>query len=206
MTATVAPSEIEPRPAPRKADVDRLVAAARALAGRKLAREKLAAELRAVDESIRALEERDIPAALRDVGTSSFDLGRGWSVRLEKFATGSVKEDDVPAAAAWMDSHGFGDLVKHYVTAAFGRESAKAFEKFVRDLKKRRKPIEFEVERKVHGRTLEKFVRERVFAEDRGEVPPDLRLPRDLFGVYAGSRAVLVEGEKKSKSTKGSKS
>lgn len=190
-------ADAEPRAEPNPALKERVYATARILAGRKLALAKLSAEVKATAEAIRIIEERDLPAALRDAGMTRADLGKGWSVSIEKFASGSLTEENAEAACDWAEAHGFAAIVKHAVTAWFGKGEEKAYAKFVRDLGKRKKPIEVETKRTIHGTTLSKFVAKQIAAEDAGEVPPERKLPRELFSVYAGTKAVLKGPETK---------
>lgn len=193
--ARVPAGTVEERAPPRPEDARCIGGLARTAAVFRKAAARLEGEAKAANAAAQVIEERDLPHALAAAGVTSFDLGRGWRVELEKFAHGSVKEADQQFAWDWVEADGSGDIVKATVVVSFGKGEHKAELKFLRDLAKRKRPLDFVVERTVHAATLKKFIKERVAAEDAGAIPPERRLPRDLFGIHAGTRAVLVGPE-----------
>lgn len=202
MPSSLPAADVEARPPPDPAKLARVSALARDLAKARLLADKALEEAKKHTDAARAIEERALPDALRDAGVASLPLGKGWCVEIERFANGSVSEANADAAWSWLEADGEGDLVKHVVTVSFGRDSFKAFMKFLRDLAKRRKPIEYEVDRTVHATTLRKFIKDRAFAEARGDIAPERRLPRDLFSIHEGTRAVLVGPEDSKRASK----
>jgi len=187
----VDPSEIEPRVEPGA----QALVSIRAIAGRlwKAKKHLAVAEAEAAKfaAEVKMIEEFELPAALREAGVSSVPLDGGWSVEKSKVISGTIRKEDEPAVHAWLAAHGF-PIVRKVVTAFFDKGEEKLAAKFIRDLEKRKRPIEHEVEDNIHPATWRAFVRRRIEKEDAGKVPLELRLPRDLIGIFELTRAELV--------------
>ena len=104
----------------------------------------------------------DIPNAMSEAGTKNITLDSGEVVKVEDFVTGNIKEENREAAHAWLRENGFGSLIKHVVSCAFGMGEDKQANKVIVWLVKAK--ITFEQKEAVNTQTLRAFVRERLSA------------------------------------------
>ena len=148
---------------------------------------------------IEVLETKTLPDAMREIGMRRFELEGGFEIELEDVVHGSIKKDDRPKAFDWLkevsakSKNGWDAIIKNSITVFFDRGDEKCADKFMRDLAKRKRPLQVEREATIHAGTLKKFVKERVAAEKLGTVPEGLKLPRDVFGVHEFTKANLVD-------------
>lgn len=148
--------------------------------------------LMAKKAALKASAEIALPNAMRDAGLDQMPLGEGWTVKLKTTLAGYISEANKAAAHTWLEEHGMGGLIKHVITITFGRDEDKFFNKFLRDLAKRKNPIKAERKDAVNVATLGATIREQVAkAQDEGRDPKEA-LPFDLLGVYQVTTAELV--------------
>jgi len=189
--------EIEAAAPPKDADLKNVRDHAAALWKKRREVDKLLAEAKALADEIEVLETKVIPDAMAKIGMTRFELTGGFEVSVEKGVTGSITKEHKAAAHEFLEKNNYGSLIKRVITIEFGMGEEKWAAKFLRDLAARKRPLKFDRTDAVHAGTLKKFVRERIEAENAGTVPPEKKLPRDLFGVYEYVRAVLIDPAEK---------
>lgn len=137
-------------------------------------------------EALRRIREVELPEAMDEVGVAKFTLADGSSVSVNPYYSATITAEKKSAAHQWLDSHGFGDLIKTEVITKFGRGEVDAARELVENLRQQ----EYEVEGKesVHPQTLKAFIREQV---ESGAVA----VPLDLFGAYVGRQTVIKKGK-----------
>jgi hypothetical protein len=149
-------------------------------------------ELKKLYEERKQTAEIALPNALRDARLDSMPLGEGWMVRLKTTLSGAISAANKDKAHEWLEGHGMGGLIKHIITISFGRDEDKFFNKFLRDLAKRKKPVQAERKDAVNTQTLGAMIREQVAkAQGEGRDPREA-IPFDLLGVYQITTAELV--------------
>lgn len=197
---TVVPAdEIEAKPPPSDAQLKGVRDHAGELWKKRRLLTRLAEEASNVSLEIEVLETKTLPDAMRAIGMRRFELEGGFEIELEDVVHGSIKKDDRPRAFDWLkevaarSKNGWDAIIKNSITVFFDRGDEKWADKFMRDLAKRKRPLEVERESVIHAGTLKKFVKERVAEEKLGKVPDGLKLPRDLFGVHEFTKANLVD-------------
>jgi len=160
----------------------------------KLAAEVVKAEedLKAKKDALKQSAEIALPNALRDAGLDQMPLGEGWMVKLKTTLAGYISEENKPAAHTWLEDHGMGGIIKHLITITFGRDEDKFFNKFLRDLAKRKNPVEATRKDGVNTATLSAMIREQVAKAQEAGLDPRQALPFDLLGVYQVTTAELV--------------
>jgi hypothetical protein len=122
------------------------------------------------NQQLTRLRMVDIPNAMSEAGTKYIELDSGEAVEVKDFVTGNIKEENREKAHAWLRAQGFGSLVKHVVSCAFGMgEDAKALT-VVKWLASKKVP--FEQKEAVNTGTLRAFVRERL--EAGKALPPSI--------------------------------
>lgn len=122
-----------------------------------------------------------LPSALRQYNLAELRTTEGFRVRVQEIVRASIPKARRDEAFAWLDTHGHGDLVKHVVSAAFGKgedEDAEAAAAALAEMGCR-----VNDERSVHPSTLSAFVRERIAAGEQ--------IPHDVFGVFQGHVAKI---------------
>lgn len=191
--AVISADDVEERQPPTDAQLKNVRDYAATLWKKRKELARLLDDAQLISTEIEVLEMKTIPDAMRAIGMDSFSLTGGFRIDLEKFAHGSVKKEDEPKLHAWLEKVGWESIIKHTITIAFGKGEDKWAKKFLADLAKRKKPIQFERKDAIHASTWKSFFKER-FAEDAaGKTPPEKRLPREIINVHEGERAVLVD-------------
>lgn len=131
------------------------------------------------------LKVRDdlLPAALAEVGMTSFTLTDGTKIDVKPFYDCHISEANRDAAFEWLRTNDHADLIKHELKASFGKgeeSDAVAAKQALEQL-----GVEVSDKEAVHPQTLKAFVKEQVEAGAEG-------FPLDLFGAHVGSRAKIT--------------
>lgn len=134
-------------------------------------------------EQLKKLSEADLPTAMQEANLTVMSLGGGYEVRVITTPFASIKREEMGPAITWLDGHGHGDIVKHEVKILFPREQEAFFKKFMRDLAKRKRPVDAGLKEYVDHQTLNAFVREQLAA--------GVELPRETFGIFEKTVATL---------------
>jgi hypothetical protein len=160
---------------------------------------KLQAEVTRAEETLRTAKdalkhnaEIALPNALRNANLDALPLGEGWMVRLKTTLAGTITEANKAAAHEWLEAHGMGGIIKHVITISFGRDEDAFFNKFLRDLAKRKRPVDAERKDAVNTSTLGATIREQVAKAKDAGLDPREAIPFDLFGVYQMTTAELI--------------
>lgn len=126
-----------------------------------------------------------LPAALKEAGSNGFTMSNGFEVKVSKIVTANIAAkwaaERREAAFSWLTENGFGDIIKHKVTATFGREEGEKALATVKELA--RLGVVAKDKLNVDHGTLGAFVREQT---EQGNAVPD-----DLLGVYRGEVAKI---------------
>lgn len=158
--------------------------------------------LKATKEALRQVQENDLPMAMAEAGITAFTLEDGTGIVIEDVLSASIPSASTIAstrdraaaeamarrrsdAFAWLDEHGFGDLIKTEVSTQFGRgelEEAKEIADFLQS-----QGLQAEVTQGVHAGTLKAWVRE--------QLAQGTNVPHELFGIYEATKAVIKESK-----------
>lgn len=141
--------------------------------------------LKATKEALRQVQEADLPMAMAEAGITAFTLEDGSGITLKDEVTASIPAKSKGEAFAWLDAHGFGDLIKTEVSTQFGRgEIAEAREiaEFLQS-----QGLAAEVSQSVHPQTLKAWVRE--------QLAQGTNVPHELFGIYEATKAIIKESK-----------
>ena len=151
--------------------------------------EELEDKLKKLKEQRYDLQMRELPEMMDAAGTDSIGIpGQSLDLVVKPYYKAVIPKETAAAAAAWLDEHGFGDIIATFVSVQFSkgeREHAVAvldiIENYFRTHNiERHQP---EIETSVHWKTLTSFVKEQV---ERGEV-----LPLDILGATVGRIAEI---------------
>ena len=128
----------------------------------------LSVELAEVEEELKGLLRQSIPDLLMEMGLSKVATEDGKSVAVEGKVKASIKNENKPAAFAWLRENDFDGIIKSKLQLEFGKgEQAEAAEA-VAALDEI--GITAGLEDSVHPATLTSFVKERLEA---GEAVPE---------------------------------
>lgn len=131
-------------------------------------------ELREAQRKLLYISGSQIPELMDEVGMSEFTTTSGIKIAVRDNLRVSPPAARRQEVYDWLEARGYGDLVKHNVTAGFGKEESAKAEELVGYLEGLGLPTKDE--RKVESQTLKKFVKEQL-AEGND-------IPLDLFGAH----------------------
>lgn len=134
-----------------------------------------AAELEALTEEGKRIEEVMLPDLMRELGLSEFTLTNGQKIVIKTDYQAHVSKEKWARAMAWLKEHNMAGIVKGELIVSKEHES----EIFNRG-------IPYQLNEKIHPSTLKAFVKEQCEA-------PNSQFPREIFGVYETTRALLKE-------------
>ena len=170
-----------------KALADLLIAATLATASAE-------AELSRAKETLRRIQEDDIPELMKEIGLQEITLDTGDKLSVHNEIQCSITEARRQAAHAWLTERGFSGLIKTSIEIKFGRgeaDDARIFLPQIEELTRHSAVLEDAV----HPQTLKAFLKEQL--EDGTD------LPQDLFGLRAYSKAKLTFAKGVTKKAKG---
>lgn len=124
--------------------------------------------MKANSDRIKSLKESIIPDMLRSQNVKAMTLSDGTKIRIDPLICATATD----AAFAWMEEHGFGDMIKKKVEAPL--DAVPVLEEA---------GIDFAVKRTIHYQTLKAFVREQLEA---GNV-----VPAEAFQLYIGATTYI---------------
>jgi hypothetical protein len=143
---------------------------------------QLEASMEEANDQLRNLRENLLPAAMLEVGMSSFKLADGTSITVDTYYSAKIPDDREDDAFKWLRNTGNDALIKREVKCLFGKgEDEKAT--MITTLLVKAGVIP-EDKSSVHPMTLKAFVREKIEAGEE--------FPQELFGVFVGNRAKLT--------------
>ncbi len=137
---------------------------------------------REAQELVRSIAENQIPELMDDIGLASFETKSGIKLTVSDVVRASIPKVRREEAYEWMDDKGYGELIKHKVTIAFGRDEGDQAEELIETLE----AVGHRVtdEKKVESSTLRKFVGD--LLEEGADIP------MDLFGAAQFRKAKIV--------------
>ena len=173
---------------------------------------RLEKELEEAAAEVKQIEERELPAAMLDLGMKNFEMADGSKITTETVYHAGILVDNRPTAFKWLRESENEALIKADLLINFPKgdvEKADALMEAIKTvLKKRGMDNEVSLDQSVHWATLRAFVKEQIVEEERAieageldrEKDADKLFPRELFGVHIFDRAKVVpkkEGKKK---------
>jgi hypothetical protein len=141
--------------------------------------EDLELQLEAVKSERHRMATEFLPDLMLGAGIQSIRLADGTFVYVDKFYNAKIPDERKPAAFNWLDTNGFGGLIKTEITTKHTRGDRRNALRALELLKKHGfVPLQKD---EVHWQTLRAWVKEQI----EGGAPP----PKDLFGTYIGNIA-----------------
>lgn len=144
-----------------------------ALEGEKATLDAKSAE---IGKAITELSERDIPAMLDQLKMREFTMTDGKKLAIKQTYVGKIPEDKKTEAFDWLESHGFGTIVKTAVEAEFGMGQLNEAKKLAAELSAAGYVVN--ADQSVHSSTLGKFVK--MMLTEGKDIPQDLFNPMVL--------------------------
>lgn len=130
-------------------------------------------ELKDSKERARFLREESLPAAMQELGLESVTINTGEKVSIKQDVYLAIPVERREDAYGWLESNGFGGLIKMEVSVGFGKGELTKANELVDDL--RDKGLAAECSRSVHAQTLKAWANEQLRAGKN--------IPLDMFGA-----------------------
>ena len=137
--------------------------------------------IKAKKEAFRVLAERRIPEVMSAVGLKEFKLEDGTKITVKPYYMAKIDDENREACHAWLDQHGFADIIKHQIGVSLGKGESELANSVIQALEQI--GVSYTDKEAVHWQTLVAFVREQI--ESGGD------LPLDLFRVQIGQVAKI---------------
>lgn len=140
--------------------------------------EKCAAALAAAQARVREIEEKEIPEIMDDVELEEFTAKSGRKIKINETIRCALLAANKPKAFTWLLENGHEALVKRTISMDFGKgenDLAEAFKKMNLELNPE---LEFTDKTNVHPQTLDKWIREKIEANEYED------LPEGMFPIF----------------------
>jgi len=142
-------------------------------------------ELKKAQDELRQLSEFDLPELMEEVGVPSFITEDGLKIDIKEKLRCSIAGERKGKALRWLESHGYGNIIKREFKIEFGKGEEEWAEKFEEELKRLseegEQDLRVAVNRNVHASTLSSFL--------SGLLEDGVDLPLELFGAYRQRQA-----------------
>jgi hypothetical protein len=135
-------------------------------------------------ESLRRIQEGDLPNAMREANLSSFTLQNGDKVEIVKGIDAKIAAKHKESAHTWLRDNGYGDLIKNEVIAQFARGYEEDAVRFASDVAES-EGAQVKTKEAVHSSTLKAFVKE--------QLGKGVNIPHDLFGVFEYQKSKITK-------------
>lgn len=158
---------------PDVSDFDELNELVRLTRQEQIALEELQEQVTAKEARIKDLTERQLPDLMERMGLTKCTTRQGFKIELKEGVIARMPKETKARAIAWLDEHGYGDLVRHDFKLSFKlaeKESAQHAKQLLEE-----SGLPFREDPNVHHATLSSFAKEKL---GKGE-----ELPMDLFTV-----------------------
>lgn len=143
--------------------------------------ETLDKELSDAKQSLRQIQEVELPEIMLSCGVREFKLVNGLKIVIKKFYQGKITPENRAEAFSWLKEQGHDDIIKNTVYMQFGKGEDQQAEVAIKMLQSfGYTPAN---EKSIHAMTLKAFIKEMV------ETGADL--PLETFGVYIGNKAEI---------------
>lgn len=151
-------------------------------------------------KALNAVATQLLPTAMISMGAESFKLSGGFAITVKRQFFAGVTKERQPDAFAWLRKNKHDAIIKRQVAVEFGRGEEKFAVRVLGYLKRWHSGRKVTDKESIHAQTLQKFVRERLqfeaeLVEEGKPLKEDKQLPRELFGVYELTQAVISRPE-----------
>lgn len=135
--------------------------------------ERAEERLKMAKEVARIIREETIPSAMQELGLQNIVLDTGESVKVMQDVYASIPESGKHLAYNWLDSNGFGGLIKTDVIIPFGKGDKEIASSLIETLRGQGYTANYK--ENVHAQTLKAFLKEQLAA--------GTDIPLELFGA-----------------------
>lgn len=120
------------------------------------------------------ISEKELPEQMESLGLKTFETASGVAIKVTEKVRGALTPENKEKGFAWLEKNGFSALIKSEVIVPFKRNELEEASKLVEELQAKNRIAE--LERNVHVKTLEAFIRE--------QLAQGKEIPLDIFSVY----------------------
>ncbi len=129
--------------------------------------------LKEAKERARVLREETIPSAMQELGLEELKLNTGQKLSIKQEVYASIPAANKEAAYDWLNTNGFGGLIKVEVAADFRKGEQEVAMQLFNRLQEEGLQVHFD--QGVHAQTLKAFLKEQLSIGSN--------IPLDLFGA-----------------------
>lgn len=137
---------------------------------------RLEEELDEAKKKLREISWHELPKLMDDLGIPELTLDSGLVVKVGEDIRASIPKAHEAKAFAFLEENNQAGMIKRQFVIEFAREEETWANKFERDLKQRKKPLNVKRKKSVPPQTLSAWVRK--------ELEVGKELPLDLLGVF----------------------
>ncbi len=139
---------------------------------------RLETDLKKAKERLVDISEHQLPDLMDKAELGDFTTKEGITIEIDERIRASIAKQDLKRQAAafnWLESNGHEGLIKRQFVIEFNRDDERWANKFERDLRQRKKPLNVKRKKEVHSSTLVSFVKE--------QLGQGVQIPLKTFGV-----------------------
>lgn len=136
--------------------------------------DNLTAQLKLAQDELKELAEKIVPEKMEEFGLSDYTTTTGIRIEVKEKIRGSLPAENREKGFNWLETKGFGGLIKTEVLIPFKRGQLDEANKLAEKLREENHIVG--VERDVHHSTLDAFIREQLAQGND--------IPLDIFGVF----------------------
>lgn len=129
-------------------------------------------ELKAIEERAKSISTQMLPDLMTGLGLTEITLTSGRKIAVVQDTFVNLTKEKRAEAYAWLRAGNMGGIIKSELIVAAEHEASLN--------------VPFEKDERIHPSTLKAYVKEQM------ETNPDF--PKELFGVYQSTRAIIKEG------------
>lgn len=137
---------------------------------------KLEADLEAAKKEYRELTWFTLPKMMEEAEMEEVVAKNGARIEVGEDIRAGITKANETKAFDWLEKNNQEGMIKRQFTIEFARDEDSWADKFERDLRQRKKPLNVKRKKSVNPQTLSAWV--------RGELKDGKELPLDLLGVF----------------------
>ena len=167
---------------PSNNEVSEIAALATLQIKRQIEVEKAEVALKEAQESLRQVQEIDLPNAMHQAGVSEIRLPDGQRITLKEDVYASIPKDKVQEAMRWLAEHNLDDVIKNEIKVNFGKGQDQDAQNLINELIAHGW-TNYDAKTTVHPSTLKALIKE--------QLAKGTNIPLELFGAGPITKAII---------------
>ena len=176
--------DVEAAAPPEAADLAAVVAIAERQIAAELVVAELEEKLKAAQAVVKGIAENELPVAMLELGLRGLPLASGHMISVDTTHHASLTDARKPAAFAWLQENGLGDIIKHEISVTFGKGEQEIAAMVVNKLRELAPGHKLTDKEAIHHSTLKSTVDELIASGSP--------IPFETFGIYTRTVAKIT--------------